>query len=384
MDLTRKRYRQRLRTRREPYWQRLAKGGYLGFRRGPDTWVVRYRDRDGKQHYKALTGVGEFDQARAAAELWLGQVGSPVARMARRGTVKEALEGYLDWLRDRRRDATAKEVEARFKLVVYEDELAGQRLEDATLDDFIEWRQRLRTGRKGRTVNRHVRSVVAGLNRAVRLGCTGNPLAWQLESLADDTEKTGETAVLLTGAQRAALINIAVPALAAFLRGLEATGARPGELASTTVADWDHKGATLVLRHRKGRPVRLKARTVMLAEGAKTLFTGQAKGKLPSASLFTDTDGRAWRRHVWARELRAAIKTVNATAKGKARIPAGASAYSFRHARISELLQVHRVDPLTVAAQTGTSLATIEKSYYRFIPTAFRERLERDGQAEEA
>jgi hypothetical protein len=43
-----------------------------------------------------------------------------------------------------------------------------------------------------------------------------------------------------------------------------------------------------------------------------------------------------------------------------ARIPPGVGAYALRHARISELLQVFDVDPLTVADQTGTSLAMIE------------------------
>lgn len=42
---------------------------------------------------------------------------------------------------------------------------------------------------------------------------------------------------------------------------------------------------------------------------------------------------------------------------------------------ISELLQIHGIDPLTVAAQTGTSLAMIEKAYLRFIPSAMREKL---------
>jgi hypothetical protein len=46
-----------------------------------------------------------------------------------------------------------------------------------------------------------------------------------------------------------------------------------------------------------------------------------------------------------------------------------------RHARISELLQLHGIDPLTVAAQTGTSLAMIERAYLRFIPAALREKL---------
>ena len=62
-------------------------------------------------------------------------------------------------------------------------------------------------------------------------------------------------------------------------------------------------------------------------------------------------------------------------ARGAKRVPPGASAYSFRHARISELLQMHGIDPLTVAQQTGTSLAMIEKAYFRFIASAMREKL---------
>jgi hypothetical protein len=73
--------------------------------------------------------------------------------------------------------------------------------------------------------------------------------------------------------------------------------------------------------------------------------------------------------------MRAAIAKHNEHAKGKNRISTGASAYSFRHARISELLQVYRVDPLTVAAQTGTSLVMIERAYLRFIPSALQEKL---------
>lgn len=57
------------------------------------------------------------------------------------------------------------------------------------------------------------------------------------------------------------------------------------------------------------------------------------------------------------------------------RIPKGASAYSFRHTRISELLQVYGVDPLTVAQQTGTGLNMIEKYYFKFISGSMRDKL---------
>jgi hypothetical protein len=70
----------------------------------------------------------------------------------------------------------------------------------------------------------------------------------------------------------------------------------------------------------------------------------------------------------------AAIAKRNKDAPVKKRISSEADAYRFRHARISELLQIHRTDPLTAAAQTGTSLAEIEKAP-RFTPSAFQEKL---------
>jgi integrase len=373
-DLSRKRTRDRLAVRREPYWQRLAEGAYLGFRRGPDTWLARFRGRDHNQQYKALGEALEYDEAKRKAESWLAQLTGSAVRTVKRATVRAALEAYLADLRRHGRADAATEALWRFKLCVYKDDiLADLELEAATQDDFLEWRDRLRPGRQPRTVNRNVRAVVAGLNKANRLGHLGNPSAWRLTALADDVEDDGETAVFLNAEQRAAFIAAASPNAGEFLRGMELSGARPKELASATVGDFD--GETLRLAHRKGKPPKLRVRHVVLGEDGVEFFKGQARDKLPSAFLFTEDGKQPWRRHMWARHVRAAIKKHNKTARGKARIPSGASAYSFRHARISELLQIHGVDPLTVAIQTGTSIAMIEKSYLRFIPSAMRAKL---------
>ena len=48
-------------------------------------------------------------------------------------------------------------------------------------------------------------------------------------------------------------------------------------------------------------------------------------------------------------------------------------------ARISELLQVHGGDPLTVAQQTDTSPDMIEKAHQRFVPAALQEKLARNA-----
>ena len=373
-DLSRKRDRDRLSIRREPHWQRLNEGAYLGFRRGPDTWIARYRGRDGKQIYRSLGEAMDYDEAKRAAEAWLAQLTASPVRAIRRGTVRTALEAYLAYLRQQGRADTALEVEGRYKILVWPDKIADAPLENLAFEDFTDWRERLRKGRQNRSVNRHVRAVIAGLNKAHALGHIGNPAAWRLEMLADDVDDSGETAVLLTVEQRAALIGAADPHLADFLHGLELTGARPGEIAAATVADFD--GACLRLTHRKGRPPKLRIRYVTLSSDGVRHFRSATRRKLPAAPIFTEDGVQPWRRHRWSRVLASTIAAHNHKARGKLRVPIKASAYSFRHSRISELLQLYGIDPLTVAQQTGTSLAMIEKAYFRFIPSAMKEKLE--------
>ena len=309
-DLSHKRDRERLKARDWPYYKRLTEGAYLGFRRGPDTWIARFRGRDGKQQYKPLGEALGFDEAKRRAEEWLSQLAGSAVRTITRATVQAALESYLADLKRHGRHDAAKEALWRFKVVVYEDPIAGLELEAATKDDFRDWRDRLTPGRQPRSVNRYVRAVAAGLNRAVEdLGHVGNPAAWRLTPLSDDVEDEGETAVFLTPEQRKALISNAEPHTAAFLRGLELTGARPKELAGAVVEDFD--GKSVKLAHRKGKPPKLRTRRVVLsAEGIK-FFERETRGKLPKAPIFTEDGEQPWRRHVWARQFRAVVAKVN-------------------------------------------------------------------------
>jgi hypothetical protein len=113
---------------------------------------------------------------------------------------------------------------------------------------------------------------------------------------------------------------------------------------------------------------------VLSADGIK-FFDEQTRSKLPTELIFTEAGSRPWDRSAWARKFREATAKVNEEAGCKDRVPSTASAYSFRHARISELLQVHGIDPLTVAAQTGTSLRMIERAYFKFIQSAMLKKL---------
>ena len=75
--------------------------------------------------------------------------------------------------------------------------------------------------------------------------------------------------------------------------------------------------------------------------------------------------------------MRAAITKYNEAGLDQLPTEGEVGAYAFRHARISELLQVHGIDPITVAIQCGTSVVMIEKVYYKFIPSAMRDKLKK-------
>ena len=374
--LSTKTARSKLTARREPYWVQLGRGAYLGYRAGPNTWIARYRDREGKQNYQSLGEIEEFTDAKARAERWLQQASQGAHRAPSRGTVRSALASYVLHLRSVGRRSAARAAGKRFHLTVPKSDRFGlMHLEVVTKQDVEEWRDRLRQGRKPRSVNRQVRNVVAGLNFAVtQRGHIGNREAWRLVHLVDDGEEN--VAVFLTEEQRNRLIAAAPKALAALLTGYMHTGARPSELAIATVAEFDPGAGTVVLRSRKGRGSKIRARAVTLSNQGIQFFKAQARSKLPGAPLISNADGGHWEAEKWSIAIRAAAETANKKAKKSSqRIPSGVSAYSFRHTRISELLQRYGVDPLTVAAQCGTSLVMIEKYYFEFIAGSMRDKL---------
>jgi integrase len=369
--------RDKLATRPNAYFETLSKGRALGFRRGPDTWFARlYTPRAEKPFaYQPLGQHEDFTSAKAAADAWFAQTSSGHHRAPNRGTVRDALASYVRHLRSVGRRKAAWEIGQRFRLTVGRTSALGtMKLEAVMRDDMEAWRNGLRKSRKPRSVNRQVRAVIAGLNHAVSHGHIGRREAWKLTHLVDDGEEN--VAVFLTADQRDRLIAAAPKQLAALLTGYAHTGARPSELANAVVADFDTKGGTVTLRHHKGRGGKQRARAVMLSDTGAEFFRTQIRGKLPQAPLISHDNGGHWTDQQWCDGIARTKTAANAKAKKPAqRIPTSATAYSFRHSRISELLQTYGVDPVTVAAQCGTSVLMIEKSYFKFISSNMREKL---------
>jgi integrase len=389
-DLTRKKIRESLAVRRDVHTMQLDKGAFLTWRRmtaDGGTWGARCRTADGRQQFTTFDDVDRDDwsTAKKHAEAWCKKIAGAGSATVTRGTVRAWVAQYLRDLRNDGRRATARSTWLNIlRLVLPKTEPFGHLLlEKVTKQDFRAWRDRVSKGRGRRTkqaraprsVNRYVRPIRVALNRAIKEhDAVGNSDAWRVATLRDNTEDAGETQVFLTAAQRAAIIAAATPDCARFLRGLAATGARPIELSEARVSDLD--GNLLRLATRKNNAGKLRVRQCPLDSTATAFFTAQTRGKLPSAYLFTDA-GEQWSRNRWSWEIRKAVDAINEKARGADHVPHLASAYSFRHTRISELLQTAAVDALRVAVMTGTSVQMIEKHYFKFLPQAAVELLEK-------
>lgn len=361
MGIDTKTGRDRLPVRREPHWLKLTSGRYLGFRKTEDSgfWIARFRDRAGKQRYSSLGELGQmdFDAASKAAGEWLSALDAPRAASAKTGTVKEACAAYVANLETLGRPAAAMGAKRRFAQLVDGDRIGTIKLDRLTRDDVIAWRDALVTETRTKaTANRVLRSFKAALSKAAKMGYSCDPFAWQSVEPFAGADRSRE--LFLTKKQRNALVAKASPEIATFVTGLIHTGARPGELARATVADFDPKQRNVTLRTGKGRDAKIKTRHVPLTPAALKLFKAAAKSKLPTAPLLADPQGGEWHRVALSRGIRAAAKA--------AKLPENVVAYNIRHAVISEWLSAG-IDAFTVAQLCGTSVAMIERFYGKFV-----------------
>src|SRR5215469_15988984 len=97
---------------KEPYWVKITKGCYVGYRRGATTqvgnWIARYRDANGRQKYHALGPADDaldadghvalsFAQAQEKARDWFHTAAATEHRGGRVGryTVADCMADYL-------------------------------------------------------------------------------------------------------------------------------------------------------------------------------------------------------------------------------------------------------------------------------------------------
>jgi integrase len=364
--------RKKLKIQREPYWHRVSKGCYVGFRKMSDNssgiWRLRYRDEIGNQIGSSLGTLDEyppherFDKAVAAAREWFSHATSGEAEVTHRATtVLGACDAYVKRIQELKGTKPAQDLSARYRRWVNPDPIQNVELMKLTRDHMNDFRRRMvakpvtinKTGevreRSKDSVNRDMAAVRAALNHAYADGKVNSNFAWR-ETLKAFKNVAKRRNLYLDREQRRNFIKHAPDDLAAFLRGLSMLPLRPGALAALTVADFDQRLSVLTI----GKDKSGQNRKIKLPSEIAQLFEMATTNKASTAPLLTRADGQAWNKDSWKDPVKEAAK--------KANLPAETTAYTLRHSVISDL--VHGgLDLLTVAQISGTSVAMIEKHY---------------------
>ncbi|WP_104657351.1 tyrosine-type recombinase/integrase [Ralstonia insidiosa] len=348
--------RARLAARREPYWQRVREGVYLGFRvaasGGEGTWIARRRDESGKQQYRALGHHAEFDDAQAACVAWAAGVEHGASH--RSTTVTEACEHYATHLEVQKGAKTAADARGRFKRLVNDAPLGRISLDKLNATAVRKWlhdqikdaddADELRRAKD--SANRNLASLKAALNFALRDRLVASDAAWKTVGKFEKVGRRREA--VLTSDQITTLLGRLPGDLRHVVEAMAYVPSRPGELAVLRVRDFDRTQGTLALDGKTGR------RVVPLSTAAVAFFTEQCKGKIAGALVFTQEHGAAWTKDAWKKPFREAAKAVG--------LPDDVVIYSLRHTMITNLVAAG-IDSVLVARLAGTSVEMISRHY---------------------
>lgn len=360
--------------RREPYWERLSKGLFVGYRAhevGKGTWVARLRDEDGKQKYHALGSFDDFDHAAKAAQKWADAAVQGVRVFDT--TVADACKAYLDWLKLNRAVTTVKLVDSCFTRLVYSKAIGKIALNKMQTRHVAAWlnaqvdldgdEEEIR--RDKATANRALDNLKAALNRALKDRLVATDAGWQTVTRFEKVNRRRERFLPLE--ERTALLNHCDPDLRDFCIGLILTGARPGELANCDLGNFDPVAGTLTLDGKTGR------RTVALSTAAIAHLKNVSRNRIGKQPLLVrdvpmmptgvePLDAR-WNKDNWKKRFKNAVKSAN--------LPEDVVPYSLRHAAISEFVMAG-MDVYVVATITGTSVDMIQRHYGHLRPDRTR------------
>ncbi|WP_294219281.1 hypothetical protein [uncultured Sphingomonas sp.] len=172
IDLRRVKEQDALRAQREPFWQRIQPGCFLGYRpsarEGAGTWIARAYDGGPRRYqlkalgdFGTLPGRERFADAKKAAEasaILIESGGRPAERF---DTVEDACRRYLE---------THPDVVSRVTRNIFSDPLASVKLTKLRRSHLQAWRQRpqqkpalvtrRKKGPRSRTLARRHRLIV--------------------------------------------------------------------------------------------------------------------------------------------------------------------------------------------------------------------------------
>ncbi len=369
MDLSKVGKRGELKSQREPYWQRLRSGAFIGFRPsqrgGPGTWIARSYDADARKYkmkslgdFGTLPGNDRFAAAKKEAELFAAQVesGGLAEARAKIETVKDACEDYAK--------THANEAD-RIKRLVYGDPIDRVKLNKLRKHHIEAWRARVEAlpalvsrrkegekvirARSPSTVNRDLVPLRAALSKHLAPGSPNSAAAWQ-EALKPIKNSGRQRTLYLDIGERRKLVERLEAEAMSFVKAIAMLPLRPGAMAGLNAGDFDKRTRELTIGMDKTGKPRCIAVPITVAD----LLTEQTQNKLPTAPMFMRGNGKRWTKDDWNDPIR------------RAAIGAGLSsavtAYVFRHSVLTDLVN-GGLPILTVAQMSDTSVEMIERHY---------------------
>lgn len=332
VDLTTRTTRRRLSLRHRPYWQRIARGRALGYRRarGGDAgaWYVRVRTAKAEgdpYRWKVIGTADDLPHVEADGDEVLSyaqavdRAGSwdPAEEDAKGGdvehdtlTVRDVVERYLAWA-DEHRGRSA--CEARYAMRAHVLPALGDvQVEDLSADRLSKWlaavakkpartrspkgQQRHRQAKtedekraRRASANRVFSVLKAALNRAWRDGVIKGDPVWRRVEAFRGVERS-RARYLEANEIRRLLNGCTEPSFRALVAGAIYTGARYQELARLRVEDVNLDAASVLIRQSKtDRP-----RAVFLNEEGRALFEQLTAGRPADALVFTRGGSAAW------------------------------------------------------------------------------------------
>jgi integrase len=406
--------RSRLKTRHKPYFRLIEPGLHLGYRKlasGPGTWIVRRYAGDGRyvvenlrkddrlvvaDDYSEPDGVAVLNFAQAQARAKASRPGA-----ARRGpyTVAAALNDYFEYLEGEGRTPAAIQ-DARYRNSAFIDPALGK-LEVASLTAarLLRWRNdlaksqpRIRTRRgekqkhremagadddSGRavlprarraSVNRTWTVLRAALNKAFEHSKVDSDVEWRKVKPFKGVDAARPGHLSIAEAKR--LVNASAAEFRPLVQAALFTGARYGQLARLTAADFDPDVGTLQVSTRKGDGSVKEYHVQLTAEGTK-FFAQQCLGKVGSDRLFSKADGSAWEKSHQDRPMREAF--------AHAKISPHLGINQLRHTYASLALK-NGVDLQYIAKNFGhTDTRMVEKHYGHIRDSDFAKAIRKDA-----
>ena len=395
--------RHRLKVRKEPYYRLIEPGLHLGYRKlanGPGTWLVRRHNGEaaaGSPYTREnlTTGAGalviadDYSDADGKAVLSFAQAQERAKRYRPKAgegddgepyTVARAMDDYIAFLREHRKtaDDAAWRDNAFIRPIFGKVEVG--KLTTSKIRDWLSTlakqppRLRTREGedqkfrkiahdadakrRRQSSANRTFTVLKAALNHAWRERKVQSDAEWRRVKPFHSVDKARVSYLSIPNSKR--LLNACPEDFRKIVQAALQTGARYGQLAELTAADFDQDSDTVRLRTRKGRGEEKVYRAVLTTEGAD-FFTGISVGVPKAEILLRKADGAPWGKSHQKRLMAEACK--------QAKINPAIGFHQLRHTWASHAV-MNGVPLLVVAQNLGhADTRMVEKHYGHLAPS---------------